>query len=655
MPDLERWTKAKPCPICGGHPGLPRGHGKRCTGYRHSQDPTRAFCERVESPDTSKGATGALFRHRTAGGPCDCERDHGAAHTQAPPAVRPFEGIHLAGQALAAAGISEGPPPQPGEQGRWQYRGADGGLVGVVVRTPSAKALPFTAWWTDGVASWKAKGLPFGVRWPMLNLVDLAARPDAPVLWVEGEKTADAAKAKLSGWVVVTGQGGANSQAKTDWAPLKGRAVTIWPDADPTGAQAAQTVAKLAADAGAASVAIVDPPEGLPNGWDLADDLPQGLDGLDLDATAKAAKTWTRQDALEGASITAEVSQDPPPRTPGGFRILSLADLRKLPPPSWLVGDAIPRGGLVVLYGPPGAGKSFVALDLALRVATGSGWAGRETQQGGVLYLAGEGVSGYAKRAAAWMLGMGRPEGDTPDGFHLVDGAPSLMDLIGLIGLGDAVRAELGPDAIRLVVVDTLAASTPGADENSAQDMGQALSNLAAFRKALGGAAALVVHHTGKAAGTERGSSALRGAADTMLEIEPLGDAVRLKWSKQKDAACAGPETFKREAQNLGGGDSSCSLRWLRWDEAEAFTPATQNATAPQRLAAQMLAHLEPLKPYSLGEAGTALGTVLGTQTSKASLGRAWDDLGKAGKAVKETVSGKWMITVPKPSQTVPS
>ena len=55
-----------------------------------------------------------------------------------------------------------------------------------------------------------------------------------------------------------------------DWLPLRGRDVTLWPDADPEG------VAAMAALAGilhglSAAVSVVTPPADVPKGWDLAD------------------------------------------------------------------------------------------------------------------------------------------------------------------------------------------------------------------------------------------------------------------------------------------------------------------------------------------------------------------------------------------------
>jgi hypothetical protein len=85
-----------------------------------------------------------------------------------------------------------------------------------------------------------------------------------------------------------------------------------------------------------------------------------------------------------------------------------------------------------------------------------------------------------------------------------------------------------------LIVLDTLARCIPGADENSAQDVGRAVAAIDRIRAATG-ATVLLIHHTGKNGDSERGSSALRGAADTMLAVSNDDGLIRVECAKQKD------------------------------------------------------------------------------------------------------------------------
>jgi len=87
-----------------------------------------------------------------------------------------------------------------------------------------------------GVDFWIAQAFPPKPKLrPLYNLPDLVSQPDAPVLVVEGEKTADKAKELLPGYVVVTWAGGSSTVNTADWAPLTAREVVLWPDNDVPG------------------------------------------------------------------------------------------------------------------------------------------------------------------------------------------------------------------------------------------------------------------------------------------------------------------------------------------------------------------------------------------------------------------------------------
>ena len=111
--------------------------------------------------------------------------------------------------------------------------------------------------------------------------------PDAPVLVVEGEKTSDAAKELCSSYVPTTSMGGANAAQLSDWTPLQGREVIVWPDNDPDGLRYAREVAALAYKSGASKVLSVRLPEGMPPHWDLADPVPDGVDVAKLVADGR--------------------------------------------------------------------------------------------------------------------------------------------------------------------------------------------------------------------------------------------------------------------------------------------------------------------------------------------------------------------------------
>lgn len=187
----------------------------------------------------------------------------------------------------------------------WEYRDAAGALLSVVTRfdrPDGGKEILPVAYCDlgNGRRGWRAIA-PSEPR-TLYGLDRLAARPlAAVVLIVEGEKCADAAAELFPDAVACTSSGGARAAAKTDWAPLAERHVTIWPDNDEDGKAYARDVARLAVEAGAASVGIVNVPASFPAKWDLADTLPEGVTIDDLRQLIAAAEAC-RPEPVESES-----------------------------------------------------------------------------------------------------------------------------------------------------------------------------------------------------------------------------------------------------------------------------------------------------------------------------------------------------------------
>ena len=121
-----------------------------------------------------------------------------------------------------------------GEPSRaWEYVTADGQPAGYVCRfdTPEGKEVLPYVYATDGKRSeWRWMG--FAKPRPLFNLDQVHKRPDATIIVVEGEKTAEAAGKLITKGVVTTWIGGAKAIHATDWTPLHGRRVILWPDND---------------------------------------------------------------------------------------------------------------------------------------------------------------------------------------------------------------------------------------------------------------------------------------------------------------------------------------------------------------------------------------------------------------------------------------
>lgn len=198
----------------------------------------------------------------------------------------------------------------------WIYRDAERRPLFVVARfePPGRKKeiLPLTYGTLGRRRGWHWKAPP--VPAPLYGLPDLAARPDAPVVVVEGEKKTAPSTRLFPEHVATTWQGGADAAGRADWAPLEGRRVVIWPDHDAPGRKAAADVMKACRAAGAASVAVVKIPDAWPNKWDVADALPDGTTAETLrDMLAEAeAETMGEGETEAEAEAEAEGTADLP-------------------------------------------------------------------------------------------------------------------------------------------------------------------------------------------------------------------------------------------------------------------------------------------------------------------------------------------------------
>ena len=284
------------------------------------------------------------------------------------------------------------------------------------------------------------------------------------------------------------------------------------------------------------------------------------------------------------------LAQCPPPPGAPKFKRLSLAELRAMPAKQWQIDQVIGAGDVGMVYGAPGTGKTFIVIDLALSACTGRQWAMRfdVVKPLTVAYCAGEGVSGLPQRfdAACEFYGID----DLPN-FHFYAAAPQLFTA----DLGEYTEASISDfviewqrdqaagivGALDLLVVDTLHSATTGADENSAMDMGKVLRGVKAATSALG-CAVLLVHHSNKAGTGERGSSALRGAMDVMIEVKAASAKFSLNCEKLKDGQQWKAQTFDLVAV----GDSESRRVW--WDQPSDIQSAGQKAADKESLVAEL-------------------------------------------------------------------
>lgn len=233
----------------------------------------------------------------------------------------------------------------------------------------------------------------------------------------------------------------------------------------------------------------------------------------------------------------------------GKFPVHSAAELGNAPPIDWWIKGVIPMADLFMIYGASGSGKSFVAIDMAVHVALGLPWRGLRVSRGKVIVIAAEGAGGYGSRIKAWAEYYGYDLNEIDVGIITVP--PNFMESGDIEELAASIKL-LGD--VGLIIVDTLAQVTPGANENSSEDMGLALANSRVLATVTGATVGLV-HHAGKDLGRgARGWSGARAAVDAEIEVtsEEEGRVRMIRITKQKDGVDNARYPFKLVVMSMG-------------------------------------------------------------------------------------------------------
>lgn len=244
------------------------------------------------------------------------------------------------------------------------------------------------------------------------------------------------------------------------------------------------------------------------------------------------------------------------------YPLTTIDDLRTRPPAEWLIDRHIPKHSVGFIYSVPGAGKSFLTLDMALAIASGlQEWQGDRigSPASAVLYLAAEGAYGFRNRVEAWITRNGETE-DLAKRFKLLETSVNFMDAESVKKLIRTVQAVVKAEGVKfaLTIVDTVSRAMPGADENIQKDMTLFVRACDTVRDATGGAV-IGVHHANKNGGEMRGSTVLLGAGDFVFRLERRKGATvgHLTCEKQKDGPDGWDEPYRFDLVNLKDGETS--------------------------------------------------------------------------------------------------
>jgi len=190
------------------------------------------------------------------------------------------------------------------------------------------------------------------------------------------------------------------------------------------------------------------------------------------------------------------------------------------PEHNWLVQGWLAVGEVSVVAGASRSGKSFLALEIGLDIAEGRPVFGLKVRPGAVVYQCGEGAVGAKKRLRAWREHHGRQwTREMPfvllqkpiDIYHSTEGVDDLITEIN-------AHAKTFDCPLRLVIIDTLATATPGADENSGKDMSMVLGNVARISDKCG-CHVMLVHHLNAAGAKLRGHTSVYANVGQVLLV----------------------------------------------------------------------------------------------------------------------------------------
>lgn len=215
------------------------------------------------------------------------------------------------------------------------------------------------------------------------------------------------------------------------------------------------------------------------------------------------------------------------------YKILTAFDvLLPQPPIDWVVDGLISAGSLNIFFGEGGSKKTWALLDMGVCVAHGAKWLGMQSKPSNVLIIDEEsGKRRISQRISKVLCGHGADD-KTPiycvslAGFDF--GEPN--DIGELYNLIDSTKAGL-------VIIDALADVMPGKDENSVKDVQPIFLSLRKIAEETQ-AAIVIIHHSNKNGGY-RGSTAIKGALDLLVNVESKtgNDEINFKTEKARDTA----------------------------------------------------------------------------------------------------------------------
>src|SRR5882757_2979453 len=222
------------------------------------------------------------------------------------------------------------------------------------------------------------------------------------------------------------------------------------------------------------------------------------------------------------------------------FQILDIEEFLNSPMPEYLVPRMFYKDGLSVVFGAPGAAKSFMVIDIALCLATGKPWRGRSIGRGKVHYVMAEGRSTNVLRTRAWCHYYQIQWAELDGRFRTIPIPVLLTDP----GVADYLRV-VEQDEPDVIVLDTKNLMFAG-KESQGDDYGAMLRVLHRMRAAAGGAAVVLIDHSGLGDDSRtRGSNAQKGGLETEIRVSNENGVRRVECTRDKSGSEGAQWAFK--------------------------------------------------------------------------------------------------------------
>ena len=334
---------------------------------------------------------------------------------------------------------------------KWDYFDRHGNLIACVYRYDTPDGKEFRPW------DVKTRRHRAPEPRPLYNQPGIAK--SNVVVLVEGEKCAEALIGL--GICATTAMNGANAPVeKTDWSPLCGKQVVLWPDNDEAGRHYAETVVEKLRGAGVTALSVLIPPDGKPEGWDIADAVKEGMDVPAFLASANRAAFTLSSPGLPA------------------FSVGHLLDDESLMPDDIIAPRVLTPGGLLVLGGAPKVGKTDFLLCMLAHMAAGLPFLGmRPAKPLKIFYFQAEIGYHYLRerlRAVSFdrnFLPLVRQN------LVITPQVRMLLDEEGVELVRGAILQHFDPKLLDIIAIDPLRNVYDGAGENDNTEMLTFLQN----------------------------------------------------------------------------------------------------------------------------------------------------------------------------------